>query len=49
VQLAVGVVAAGFAWGLVAALVTAGLLTVATLAVVGVRRRPAPVAADALG
>lgn len=49
VQLAVGVVAAGFAWGLVAALVTAGVLAVATLATAGVRRRPAPVPADALG
>jgi hypothetical protein len=49
VQLAVGVVAAGFAWGLVAALVVAGVLAVATLAVVGARRRPTPATVDALG
>ncbi|HEY3673205.1 MAG TPA: hypothetical protein VGN51_19875 [Acidimicrobiia bacterium] len=39
VQLAVAVVAAGAAWGLVAALVTAGVLTLAVLATLGVRRR----------
>lgn len=48
VQLVVAVVAAGAAWGLVAGLAAAGVLAVAVLATVGVRRRPAPVAADAL-
>ena len=39
VQLAVAAVAAGAAWGVVAGLVTAGVLTVAVLATLGVRRR----------
>jgi hypothetical protein len=41
VQLAVAVVAAGAAWGVVAALVTGGVLAVAVLATVGARRRVA--------
>jgi hypothetical protein len=41
VQLAVAVVAAGSAWGLVAALVAAGALTLAVLVTVGARRRVA--------
>jgi hypothetical protein len=39
VQFAVAVVAAGAAWGIVAALVTAGVLTLAAVATLGVRRR----------
>jgi len=46
VQLAVAVVAAGAAWGFVAALVAAGVCSVAVLAAVSVRRGVAPVAAD---
>jgi hypothetical protein len=50
VQLAVGVAAAGAAWGVVAALVTATVLALVVLATLGVRRRPAPTrSADALG
>jgi len=48
VQLAVAVVATGVAWGVVAALAVAGVLAVAVLATLGLRRRVAPVAADAL-
>ncbi len=39
VQLAVAVVATGAAWGVVAALATAGVLTLAVVATLGVRRR----------
>ena len=39
VQLVVAVVATGAAWGVVAALATAGVLTLAVLATLGVRRR----------
>jgi hypothetical protein len=48
VQLAVGVVAAGAAWGLVAALVVGAVVAVAVPAAIGVRRRPAPAIGDAL-
>jgi hypothetical protein len=41
VQLVVAVVAVGFAWSFVAALVTAGVLTVVALATLGARRRVA--------
>lgn len=48
VQLVVAVVAAGAAWGVAAALVVGGVLALAALVAVGARRRPAPVAVDAL-
>ncbi len=47
VQLAVAVAAAGFAWGLVAAVVVAGVLTLAVLVTLGARRRVAAHAATA--
>jgi hypothetical protein len=49
VQLAVGVVAVGAAWGLVVALVTAAVLALAMLATAGTWRRPVPIPADAIG
>ena len=47
VQLMVAVAAAGAAWGVVAALVTAGVLTLAVVATLGVRRREASQAVTA--